>query len=169
MIKYSFTLVDSAPHNLEFNHIAIINPINSGRLVFIEKVIINCYNNDDPIEDFAFTGKRVTGYDESNLVAKSDYGILNTYAPEPVALLKQDNSGLSLGSTMFAIPAMGRGLLTGITQGPQYEFFSENGPMILQEGEGLSIMERGANSNRNRLNVTISWDEIIGIKRYKDN
>ena len=168
MIKYSYVLTNENWIGNQYIHLAIFNPINSGRLVNIEKVILNCGVIDDVYKISALRGIRCNLINLINEIPKATYGILSTYAPEPKAIITDGSSEIANGSDVFAIPGVGAFTREGITQSPQYEFFNKDGPMVLQEGEGLAIMEDASVGSNSYFNLMIYWDEIMGMKRYQD-
>ena len=168
MAKYGYLLKTEYMLGENKAHLTIRNVFNSGRLISIEKVIINCAVVTEIGATPPLYGVRTTTLVGGSNEILENYGLFSTYAPEPKALIKIGRHTATEEGKMFAIPGWSSGLRSGNMQGFQYEFFNKDSHMILQEEEGLSIVEEATENTDNYFNVMIYWDEIIGMKRYKE-
>lgn len=166
MHQYSYVLKDQTLGLADFIYAPIFNPIESGRLVMIEKVIIACYITGAGITKRAMVGVRL-GNVADGVLGGAGGAKFATYYPEPKAEVRSGTITTTVIAEIFqasmtvAITAAGFG-------GPVIQtFLDENNPIVLQENEGFGIKSVGTQDADMTMGITIFWSEKLGMKKYE--
>lgn len=141
------------------NHMALTNPVGSGKLIFIGGVFVSSYTEGavsgvDPLRGWTATSVSGGTLQDVSTITK-----MNSALPDPVGQIRVTGVTATLGSSWFNSPATrstGSSSAAFVHQIPAA--LPGGGPLTLRPGESTVIRTEVGDTDQ-RWNISIAWLE----------
>lgn len=142
------------------NHVALINPTGSNKLIVIAGVFISSVIVADvDVTVSPMRGWFATGISGGTLQPASAIGKIRSSLPDPVGQIRVEGVTATLGAPWFNSPPLLGAAKQSAPFVHQIPAAVAAGPITLQPGEG-TVLRTEAGDVDQRWNLSIAWSEI---------
>lgn len=157
---YSFGVADVAGIVAATNHLALFNPLGSGKNIYPTSALASNYQvGDASTAVLSMRIFRITASSGGTLATTAEINKFNTAYPNSIAEVRYGSVTATLGASVFTTPPpIGAG--KGSVAGAQSAVIpSSSPPIVLAPGEGL-VYRCAVGDVDQRWNLGFSWAEI---------
>lgn len=141
------------------NHLALFNPVGSGRTIVLAGVFVSSYTEGAVAGVEPLRGWFATNIAGGTLEAASAIGKIRSTMPNAVAQIRTDNPTATLGASWFNSPATRATAASSAAFVHQIPAAVAAGAVTFLPGEGTVIRTEVGDTNQ-RWNISIAWSEF---------
>ncbi len=142
-----------------YNHLALYNPIGSGKTVILAGVFVSSYTEGAVAGVDPLRGWLATNISGGTLEASSAIGKVRSTMPNAVAQVYTENPTATLGAAWFNSPATRSTAASSSAFVHQIPAAIPAGAITLLPGEGTVIRSETGDTDQ-RWNISIAWSEL---------
>lgn len=136
------------------NWLTLVNPVGSGRSVFVGGVFISAESNAASASTSSMRGVRVTAVSGGTLWTASDIAKFVTADPDPFAEVRTNNPSATLGAQLFNSPPP----TSAAASSKDVHQIPIPSPFLLAPGEGI-VLRTNSGDTAQRWNISVVWTE----------